>query len=202
MSGRIPPASTTPVASSITPPGDYGRAPAGIRADAMGDSWMTYAAAAASLGMTTESVRQRARREHWRKQLGNDGKALILVPADTTRNAADDAPGDAADEAPASRPVKRPEPDTAFQLLQARISELESRAAELRTDVERERSERIAERDRAEKLVGEVATLARELARVAEEAGVRERDLLGRAGAAEAELAAYRSRPWWRRLMN
>jgi len=53
--------------------------------DTMPDQWLSYADAAKVLGMAPESVRQRARREHWRKQLGNDGKALILVPSDTDR---------------------------------------------------------------------------------------------------------------------
>lgn len=167
------------------------------------DRWLTYADAASALGMTTESVRQRARREHWRKQLGNDGKALILVPGDADRIPS----GDALDDAPASRPVKRPDTDPINAALQARITEMESRASELRGDLDREHAERLQERDRAERLVGEVAELARQLARVAEEAGERERGLHGRIAAAEtdaaqvrAELSALRARPWWRRL--
>jgi hypothetical protein len=42
--------------------------------------WMTYAAAAEHLGLTTEAVRQRARRGRWRRTLGNDGRTLVLVP--------------------------------------------------------------------------------------------------------------------------
>jgi DNA primase len=166
------------------------------------DRWMTYAEAAQALGMTTESVRQRARREHWRKQLGNDGKAQILVPADTDRA----PPGDTADEPPASRPVKRPEPDTA--VLQARITEMEIRGAELRADLERERAERIQERDRAERLVNEVADLAKQLARVAEEAGSAQAEAAGLSAQladAKADRDAWRQqavRPWWRRLVG
>lgn len=159
-----------------------------------GDRWLTYADAASALGMTTESIRQRARREHWRKQIGNDGKALVLVPADTARNPGGDTP----DEPPASRPVRRPDNDTA--LMQARIGDMERHAQDLRADLERERAERSQERERAEHLVGEVANLARELARVAEEAAGRERELQGRVTAAEATLAEIRSRSWWRRL--
>jgi DNA repair exonuclease SbcCD ATPase subunit len=190
-----------------------------------GDRWLTYADAAAALGMTAESIRQRARREHWRKQLGNDGKALILVPMDADRVPA----GDTADEPPAPRPVKRPDTDSINTALQARISEMESRANELRADLERERADRLQERDRAEKLVGEVADLARQLARVVDEAGGRERDLQARIATADSalvaaqeehvselkalqermeaeaaqardELAAWRARPWWRRI--
>ena len=156
--------------------------------------WLTYADAASALGMTTESIRQRARREHWRKQIGNDGKALVLVSADTSRNPVGDPP----DEPPASRPVRRPDNDTA--LMQARIGDMERHAQELRADLERERAERTQERERAEHLVGEVANLARELARVAEQAAGRERELQTRVTSAETTLAEIRSRSWWRRL--
>jgi hypothetical protein len=44
------------------------------------DRWLTYAAAGELLGMTPEAVRQRARRQRWRTQPGNDGKTLILLP--------------------------------------------------------------------------------------------------------------------------
>jgi DNA repair exonuclease SbcCD ATPase subunit len=176
----------------------------------MTDKWLSYADAAAALGMTPESVRQRARREHWRKQLGNDGKALVLVPADTDRVPA----GDTDDDTPASRPVKRPEPDTALAVLQTKLAEAETRISELRHDVERERAERSRERERADHLTDEIANLARQLAQVAQEAGKRETDLReqiakateisiqdrSRLASAKAELDAMKARPWWRRL--
>jgi hypothetical protein len=171
---------------------------------------MTYQEAAAALRMTPESIRARARREHWRKQLGNNGKALILVPVD----AEGIPPGENDDETPASRPVKRPEPDPVITTLQARISDLESRAIELTAQVDRERSERLQERDRADRLTDEIAALARQLASTVDDAAGRERDLHGqlsqareeaatnaaRMDAIKAELEALRARPWWRRL--
>ena len=176
----------------------------------MQDRWMTYQEAAVALRMTPESIRARARREHWRKQLGNDGKALILVPVD----AEGIPPGDTHGDAPASRPVKRPEPDPVMMALQKRISDLESRAVELSAQVERERSERLQERERADRLTDEIAALARQFANTVDEAAGRERDLQGQLGRAKeeaatsashvnamkAELEALRSRPWWRRL--
>lgn len=162
---------------------------------------MTYTDAAAALRMTPESLRQRARREHWRKTLGNDGRALVMLPVDADRSPPGDTPGDTGDDAPASRPTKRTEPDTA-SVLQARIAEMEHRAVELRADLSRERAERSQERERAERLVGEVADLARQLARVAEDAGARERGLHDRVAIAEAALAATHNRPWWRRLVG
>jgi hypothetical protein len=202
---------TTAGTTILIPPGDDGRCTAGMRVhDTMPDQWLSYADAAKVLGMTPESVRPRARREHWRKQLGNDGKALILVPSDTDRI----PPGDTADDAPAPRPVRRPESDTALAVLQARLSEVEARASDLRADVERERSERLQERERANRLTDEVASLARQLAAAIHEAGSRENDLRNqiakakeasaldrvRADAASSELIAWKARPWWRRL--
>jgi len=180
--------------------------------DTMSDRWMTYQEAAVALRMTPESIRARARREHWRKQLGNDGKALILVPVD----AEGIPPGDDESSAPATRPVKRPEPDPVTAALQARISDLESRASELSAQVERERSERLQERERADRLTNEIAALARQLASTVDDAAGRERDLQGqlsrakeeaanqaaRMDAMKAELEAIRSRPWWRRLVG
>jgi hypothetical protein len=173
---------------------------------------MTYQEAAAALRMTPESIRARARREHWRKQLGNDGKALILVPVDAEGIPA----GDDDCEVPASRPVKRPEPDPVIMTLQARVSDLESRAIDLSAQVERERSERLQERERANRLTDEIAALARQLASTVDDAAGRERDLQGqlsrakeeaaastaRIDAMKAELEAIQSRSWWRRLVG
>jgi hypothetical protein len=135
--------------------------------------WLTYREAARILGMSPESLRARARREHWRKTLGNDGKARVLVPPDTACIPA----GEQGDEAPAPRPAKRPEPDREGLLI--RVAELEARlatAAELeraRGETERERVERLEERARAERLAGEVAEIARKLAELTAAAQVR-----------------------------
>jgi DNA repair exonuclease SbcCD ATPase subunit len=193
------------------PPGGLGWDTAALRADnTMQDRWMTYQEAATALRMTPESIRARARREHWRKQLGNDGKALILVPVDATSI----VPGEPDDYAPASRPVKRPEPDPVALALQARISDLETRASELAAQVDRERSERLQERERADRLTDEVANLARLLASTVDESAARERalhDQIGQAkearnrleaeaDKAQSELAEWKARPWWQRL--
>lgn len=42
--------------------------------------WMTYAEAAAALGVNPESVAKRTRRNSWRRRTGNDGKPRIGVP--------------------------------------------------------------------------------------------------------------------------
>lgn len=166
------------------------------------DRWMNYADAAEALGMTAESIRQRARREGWRKTLGNDGRALILIPADTTGTGRT-PPGDAdhgSDDTPEPQPVTQPNTDQIIAVYEARITDIEARAAELRADVERERVERLRERDRADALADRAADMARELAQAVSEGAARERELLAQAAAAETVLAEYRARPWWRRL--
>lgn len=41
---------------------------------------MTYAEAAASLGIKPESVKRQARAKKWPRMLGNDGRALVKIP--------------------------------------------------------------------------------------------------------------------------
>src|SRR4051812_6419178 len=97
--------------------------------------WLTYRDAAKTLGMSPESLRARARREHWRKTLGNEGRALVLVP----RDAACTPAGERGEEAPAPRLVKRPDP--ASPILLARVAELEARLAASAAEIERGRGD-------------------------------------------------------------
>jgi hypothetical protein len=45
----------------------------------MDEEWLTYAEVADRLGVTPEAARSRAKRLCWRRQTGNDGRALVLV---------------------------------------------------------------------------------------------------------------------------
>jgi hypothetical protein len=45
-------------------------------------AWLTYAQAGERLGMSAEAVRHRARRSGWRTMPGNDGRTLVMVPAE------------------------------------------------------------------------------------------------------------------------
>lgn len=176
------------------------------------DRWMTYADAAALLGVQIDSLRHRARREHWGKRLGNEGKALVLVPLDTLPPPVEPG-GDAPTPTSAMRPARRldgREDDQTAQYL-ARIAELERRVGELGADLaaargerDREREERHGERERADRVTSELANLARQFASAtataAAEARAREAALEARIEAVRAEAAAWRDRPWWRRL--
>lgn len=166
----------------------------------MADKWMSYADAARALNMKPEGVRQRARREGWRKQMGNDGRALVLVPDDADRCPAGHQDGAASAPEPVSARAPAGKDTGEIGVLRARLVEVEARAVELRADLEREReqtarerAERLEERERAERLATEVAGLARQLAKAVEEAGSREREL-------QERLTAIRLAPWWRRL--
>ena len=46
----------------------------------MESDWMTYAEAAAFLGIKPESVKRQARAKRWPRMLGNDGRALVRIP--------------------------------------------------------------------------------------------------------------------------
>ena len=180
------------------------------------DRWLTYSDAAALLGMTVDSLRHKARRECWGKRLGNEGKALVLVPLDALPPAGDapggmggDPPGDAPAVRPAKRPASPPEHDAVAMHL-ARIADLEQRIAELRRDLDtarqdrdRERDERQVERDRADRVTAEIAEIAKQFAALTASATAgaqaRETALEARIEAMRAE-AALRDRPWWRRL--
>lgn len=46
----------------------------------MDGQWVTYAEAAARLGVSIEAVRQRAIRNKWARMLGNDKRARVCLP--------------------------------------------------------------------------------------------------------------------------
>lgn len=155
----------------------------------MADEWHTYSEAAEALGMSVEGLRQRVRRENWRKMTGNDGKVRVVLP-DIPRSPLDRPTGDHADtKAGTTRsPSKQPPASTAGEL-----SALKARIDEMKSDLERERGERIRERDRADRLSDQLTEAARELARAVQEGAERERDLRDKLDAARASSSS-----WWR----
>jgi hypothetical protein len=102
----------------------------------MTEQWLTYRQAGDMLHMTPEAVRQRARRLRWPNKLGNDGKALILVPPETIENATVQDAG--------LRPDKQadaPAPVLALDALQAHLDRVQQAA-------EAERQQFLVERGR------------------------------------------------------
>jgi len=51
-------------------------------AHTMPEQWLTYSELAEKLGTTPEAARAKANRGRWQRQLGNDGKARVLVDLD------------------------------------------------------------------------------------------------------------------------
>jgi hypothetical protein len=135
---------------------------------------LTYAALGARLNCSPEAARALAKRLRLPRQLANDGKALVVV--------------DVAELAHKPMPARSPAGDPAIaatlkarvEALQAELAKVEASAAGHRADFERERADRLM----AELLRATADSMA------AKEAAAR----------LDGELAALRSRPWWRRL--
>lgn len=100
----------------------------------MESDWMTYAEAAASLGIKPESVKRQARAKKWPRMLGNDGRALVKIP---------DLPppgglreGSPEEESPPKSVPNPPHDDTRERLAAAEteVRLLRERIADLTTD--------------------------------------------------------------------
>jgi hypothetical protein len=137
---------------------------------------MTYRELAQARGITPESATRLAFRRKWRRQVGNDGTARVLVPLAEaapakiiTLGARDDVPPDASpDIAPGDAPD-----------ITRTINALEEALSTLREQLERERSRCDTAESRAAQ--AETATSAE----------------TARAAAAEARLAAAEARTPW-----
>lgn len=103
---------------------------------------LTYAELAEALGITPASAKRLAIRRGWPKQLGNDGKARVMVPLERLeRPVPDDTTSDDAGEATGDAPSVTTGDDTSgdtrdaralIAFLEARVTELGEEAKELR----------------------------------------------------------------------
>ena len=152
--------------------------------------WLTYSEAAERLNVSPHAVRMRANRFGWRKQMGNDGKARVLVsleprspderPPSTrssaSQKAADPALVEALEAHVETLKAQLAEETAALREHNATLkTELERRGA----DVDRLAADLAGERARADKAIAAFESLAQRL----------------------EEMAAAR-RPWWRRLVG
>jgi len=155
----------------------------------MEPEWMTYAEAAERLNVSPHAVRARATRNGWRRQLGNDGRARVLVALEPR---SPDEPLMSPRSSPARKAVD-PALVTALEshiktlqgeneALKEQLATAEARADKQAAEFAARDTERVAdlaaERARTEKAINAFADLARQL----------------------NALAASRARPWWRRL--
>lgn len=152
------------------------------------EKWMNYRDAGEMLGITAEAARHRARRFRWPTQKDNDGKALILVPADehgrtTAERLLSGRPEKAvqpADERAVQTPVQ--------QALSDLIIVLKDQLAKAEAGREQDR-----EADRAELAKVEAMLKAEGERHAADIAWHR----------AEIErLSLLLSRPWWRKILG
>lgn len=110
--------------------------------------WLSYDALAAALKITPDSARRLVARRRWPRKSGNDGRALIAVPAD--RLPPDAPPGGLPDTPPDTKgdispPVSPIDPPDNSHLT-TKLGELQERVAALTADlrVEQERSANLA----------------------------------------------------------
>jgi flagellar biosynthesis/type III secretory pathway protein FliH len=117
---------------------------------------MTYEELAAVLGRSPEAVRQLAKRKRWRRIIGNDGKARVVVPVEYLDMARPpDVPRSSDRTTPERPPADRPDANTEpsgnvralIAMLQARITELGGELKEARTTIA-ELQDKASERDR------------------------------------------------------
>ena len=150
--------------------------------DDSGDIWLTYAEAGQRLGVSPEAARAKAARKRWRRQVGNDGLARVLLPGDLPVTARARTPGD--------RPGTSRSTPGHVQLIKTLELHVESLKAQLATT-----EARLAAADAR---IDATDTMLLE-----------ERAKVGQAIAAFADLAdkldmlaTERARPWWKRLVG
>ncbi len=145
----------------------------------MADRWLTYAELAELMGCPIGAARARAVRRRWRRQIGNDGLARVLVPDGedlspkwTPTVRPNDSGTTPEDDSPPSTQTTPPSPSQDGELLarldrlQAEMTEMAQRlgASEAETKAAREvldelRQDRDAWRAQAKRLLGDSETM-------------------------------------------
>ena len=173
----------------------------------MSDKWMTYAELGGLMGCSADAARARAVRRRWRRQVGNDGTARVLVPDDEDLKPRRTGYGGAAvprtllpTSAPTLPPTYTTDPELLqrldrLQALQAEMTEMarkfgateaELRAAQTLLDAARRREDDLTrERDEWRAQAQQLVAVGGELQAVREE---RER-LLGDSEAMRERIA-------------
>ena len=163
-------------------------------------TWLTYAEIAERTGATVHAARLRAVRKHWRRQLGNDGKARVLVPPGELEGVLEPPPKPPLEQEP-ERALES-HPSTEVKLLerlaslQVELVEMARRAGAAEAAAEEIRLDRDRERERADRLTVEVTALAHQLAKAVEDATARVREhqeQVMEAGRAKAEAEVARA---------
>ena len=120
----------------------------------MDGDWVTYAEAAARLGVSIEAVRQRAIRNKWARTLGNDKRARVRLP---------DEPY------PSQTPVIRPSDQALTDALKAHVETLKGDIEALRAQLAAAGADLESERARTSTAISAFAALADRLDALAAE---------------------------------
>lgn len=181
----------------------------------------TYAELGELWGVSKEAARKKVEGLRLPRKPGNDGKTRVTIDLSEVshtpmrhRAETDGRPdGDQPETDPGDLPEddRRPTPVVALHgqiaALEAAMADLRGNLDQARADRDQERVERLAERvrtdeanARADKITAELHDLAQRFAGSIEDARARESTIADKLDAARAEMAALRSRPWWRRL--
>ena len=115
----------------------------------MPSTWMTYEELAVARGIAVKSAKTLARRHHWARQIGNDGKVRVSLPEGVTVGPSE-APSEGLTVGPSVGPTVSPSP---IHELQARVAVLEVELAGERRRADTAEADRDAWRDQAQQLV-------------------------------------------------
>jgi hypothetical protein len=139
----------------------------------MEPEWLTYAEAAERLNVSPHAVRARATRNGWRRQIGNDGRAKVLVALDPL--APDEPP-----MSPRSLPARKGVDQALVTALESHIKTLQGENETLRQQLRAETDRLAAAEARVDRAIAAFSAIAQSF----------------------DALAAERSRPWWRKLVG
>jgi hypothetical protein len=139
----------------------------------MEPEWLSYAAVADRLGITPEAARSRAKRLRWRRQMSNDGRALVLVALEPSQ------PGDQP-VTPRSSPGRKADASALAHALESHIKTLQSENETLRQQLAAAEGRATQEAEKTSRAIAAFSAIAKSF----------------------DALAAERARPWWRRLVG
>lgn len=174
---------------------------------------LTYAELAEIWGVSKDAARKKVEGLHLPRTRGNDGRARVQIDLEevthTPKAKPETTPGDLQDGASRDLPETGTPPGLEVRFLQERIAELqndlEREREEYRANVDRERKERQAEREKVGNLSERLNDLERAKSEVEKLAALAHVEI----GHRDSEIAALRStldemrgRTWWRRLVG
>jgi hypothetical protein len=118
------------------------------------EAWFNYSDLAEQLGATAEAVRQKAIRGGWRRQRGNDGRALVLIGMDAEKAA----------NVGKRRPSEHPSDARLVASLQDHVATLQAELAKAEALAEQRQDEAETARKRVDDLVTDLLALSQALA--------------------------------------